>query len=219
MSTPFGQLDKLSEQMTGAGVDHFQVMLDSGYFPAIRKAVVDDFALPSRDELIKFIVLSSLRPSIMELPGIVIPDNASVETLKAAGKYDLQSYFAKQYLNDKHFRITTVHGPRNLFLVRFKRNVTIKHVEAAAEVMDYDVGLVEDLLCVGAHPEHRKLQLQFPIIAPGSSAVVDGSNRPYTPYLHGWVGKRRLRLTACDGWWHEYCRFLFVGKDTPSAVT
>lgn len=151
-------------------------------------------------------------PEITKLPGIVIPDDATIETLKAACECN-QSDYAKQYLTDEHFKVT-VHGPRKLFLAHFKKNVTNEHVETVAKEMGYNIGLVEDLLCVGAHPQHRELQRQFPIIALGSSTVVRGSLR--MPFLHRWSDGRRLDLRLDAYGWDDFCRFLFVGKDESS---
>ena len=152
-------------------------------------------------------------PKIMKLKGIIIPDDAAIETLKSAGEYDSQSDFASQYLTSGHFKVT-VHGPRNLFLTHFNKKVTSEHVKAVAEEMGYSVGLMEDLLCVDAHSEHRELQLQVPIIALGLSAVVRGDHR--VPYLDGWHDKRCLHLSLYGSEWNDGCRFLLVGKDEPS---
>lgn len=152
------------------------------------------------------------RPEITKLPGIIIPDDATIETLKAACECN-QSDYAKQYLTDKHFKVT-VHGPRNLFLAHFKKNVTSEHVETVAKEMGYNIGLVEDLLCVGAHPQHRELQRQFPIIALVSSTVM--ASHHHVPYLDGWDDGRDLGLDLHDFEWDDEHRFLFVGKDESS---
>ena len=213
MSTLFGQFDKFSEQMTGAGVDHFQAMLNSGYFPLIRKAVLAGLELPSRDEFAEFLGLGKLHPDLMELEGIVIPEDATIASLKTAGEYDCQSDYAKQYITDEHFKVTMT-GSRRLCLAHFNKVVTSEHVEEVAKEMGYKVALASDLLCVGSHPEYRELQRQYPIIALGSSTVVDGDRR--VPYLDRWGDERDLRLPWFGLEWHNDCRFLLVGKDTPS---
>lgn len=77
---------------------------------------------------------------------------------------------------------------------------------------DKELAKTEDLLAVGAHPKHKELQREFPIICLGSSAVLPGERR--VPYLGGgWDVKRKLSLLYCDdSRWSDYCRFLLVGK-------
>ena len=202
MSTPFGQLVKFAEQMTGAGVVDIQDMLDSGYFALLRKAVVARLKLPSREEFARFLGLSSLYPELTTLLEIVIPDNCTIETLAS------QVSGPSKYITDTYFKVT-VHGPRRLFLARFNKITSTKQVKAAAEDMGYEVALIEDLLCVGARPQYRELQWRFPIIALGSFTTVNGSRRP--PCLH----ERHIGL--CGGWMED-CRFLFVSKEKTSDI-
>ena len=188
--------------------DRLQRLLEGGFLADLLEA---DSGL-KRDEFRQFLKLGNLYPDLTELPGIIIPDNTTIETLKTACECN-QSDYASQYLTSEHFKVA-VRGSRNLFLAHFNRKVTSEHVKAVAEEMGYKVALVEDLLCVGAHPEHRELQRQFPIRALGSSSVVRGDRR--VPSLDRWYDERYLYLTLCGGEWDDCCRFLFVGRDKPS---
>ena len=85
---------------------------------------------------------------------------------------------------------------RDLVTAWFQREVVSEFVDDWAKINGYESALIDDLLAVGAHPEHGKLQLQFPIVALGSSAVVDGSRR--VPYLDGGGSERYLRLDYRD---------------------
>ena len=189
MSTLFGQLDKFSEQLSGITTKEFQVMLSSGYFPLLNKALRDGLPLPDKDDFSVFLGLSNLFPDLTELTGIVIPDDATIETLKSAGEYDSQSGYAELYLTSEHFKVT-VHGSRNLFLAHFKRDVTSEQVEVVAKYMGYELAVAEDLLSVGAHSQHRELQRKFSIIVLGSSTVVDGMRCvPCLGTLRRWTRK------------------------------
>ena len=154
--------------------------------------------------------MSLSRPKLLRLEGIVIPDDATIETLKTAGKYDTQSDKARSHLTDEHFKVT-VHGPRDLSIGYFDKRVTSEYVEAVATEMGCGVGLVEDLLGVGAHPEHREPQQQFPIIALGSSADVSGHR--HVPFLRRQSPYLGLYLPLDATEWLNYWWFLFVGKD------
>jgi len=189
--------------------DRLQWLLEGGFLADLLEAN-GNF---SRDEFRQFLNLGKLHPDLTELSGIVIPEGATIASLKTASECDYQSDYAEQYITDEHFKVT-VAGPRRLCLAHFNKNVTSQHVEEVAEEMGYEFALVEDLLSVGAHPEHRELQRQFSIVALGSSTVVVGDRR--VPSLDGWGGRRGLRLTWYGGGWRDRCRFLLVGKDTPS---
>jgi len=205
------QATKVLELITQKKVpsDRLQRLLEGGFLADLLEANGN----LNRDEFRQFLNLGKLLPDLTELEGIVIPDGATIASLKAAGEYDNQSDDAKRYLTDEHFTVT-VTGSRRLFLAHFDKVVTSEHVEAVAKEMGYNVGLAEDLLCVGAHPEHRGLQRQFPIIALGSSAVVHGKRG--VPYLRRWGDGRDLYLRWYDSEWNGYCRFLLVGKENPS---
>lgn len=184
--------------------DRLQRLLEGGFLADLMEANGN----LNRDEFRSFLKLGKLHPDLMELPGIVIPEDATIASLKTAGEYDDQSDYAKQYITDEHFTVT-VTGSRRLCLAHFNKVVTSQHVEEVAEEMGYTVALVEDLLSVGAHSEYRELQRQFPIIALGSSAVVGGDR--YVPYLGRWADGRCLDLGWYGRGWSDVCRFLLVG--------
>jgi len=204
------QATKVLELITQKKVpsDQLQRLLEGGFLADLLEANGN----LNRDEFRQFLKLGKLHPDLLELSGIVIPEEATIASLKTAGEYDYQSDYAKQYITDEHFKVT-VTGPRRLYLAHFNKTVTSQHVEEVVEEMGYKVALVEDLLAVGTHPEHRELQRQFPIIALGSSAVVDDERS--VPSLNGWSGKRDLNLPWYGPEWNDDCRFLLVGKDTP----
>jgi hypothetical protein len=150
-----------------------------------------------------------LLPKIVELPGVIIPEGSTIESLKTAGNYDSQSDRAERFFDDERFKVTA-HGPRRLLLAHFDVKVTSEYVEIVAREMGNEVALVEDLLCAGAHPKHREWQ-QFLIVAVGSFAVVDSLR--YVPCHYRWNNGRHLDMTSYDGYWQESYRFLFVGKN------
>ena len=130
----------------------------------------------------------SLNPQLMELEGIRIPDDATIETLEAAGKYDYKSKVADRYITSQQLRIT-VHRHRQLYLAHFVNDVVPSQAAVnTAHQMGYAVGLIGDLLAIGAHPDYRNLQLQFPIVALGSFVLVNGDR--LIPFLRGQKGKR-----------------------------
>ena len=150
---------------------------------------------------------------IVELPGIIVPSVTTIEALRDAGDYDpSQSDYVKRWFNRDRFKIT-VQGPRNLFLAHFDKEVPSEQAEKAVSRENYRGALVEDLLCVGAHSEHRRLQLQFPIVALGSFTI--SRKHPFVPILDSHDDKRTIDLVRNDDdheWYIEY-RFLVVGKD------
>ena len=90
----------------------------------------------------------------------MVPNDATIEALKIAGNYGFQSDYTEQFLTDERFKVT-VHGPRNLFLAHFNKEVDSEHLEAVAREMDFKMTLVEDSLSVSAHPEHRRPPAQL----------------------------------------------------------
>ena len=126
-------------------------------------------------------------------------------------------------LDDTNENITTANfpitrrGPRKLYLVHYKKDVDTKEVEAAVAAMgDKELAKTEDLLAVGAHPKHKELQREFPIICLGSSAVLYGARN--VPCLRGWSDGRRLGLFYYGSGWAGRCRFLLVGPPSPEAT-
>lgn len=133
----------------------------------------------------------------------------------ADGGYD----WTNPDITPERFSITLNAGPADLFLAHFGDDIEMEseEVEAWAEANSYEVAYIEEELAVGAHHEHGKLQLQFPIVALGSSAVVDGRAR--VPYLSGSDAERYLGLDYRDGAWRGRYRFLLRKKPlAPGAI-
>lgn len=204
--------------------EHLQRLLEGGFLADLLEANGD----LRRDEFRRFLNLESLHPILTELKGIVIPDDATIKSLKDGGGYHAMSDYAREYLRRKGEYSTmsddvmlaeicpevTVHGPRNLSLVQFKHEVTSKNVETFAEERGLNIALAEDLLCVGAHPEYRKLQLQFPIVALGASAIFCLMRQVLC--LYKWEDKPSLSMFSYKSEWPKEYRFLLVSKDKPS---
>lgn len=188
-----------------------QQLFVSGLFTDILEAAATDgFASLHRDTVRVALGLPRLTPDpvICELGELTVGDNATVEDMTRKGEYD--GYQPNIDLNCKHFSITR-RGPRKLYLVHFKKEMATKDVVAAvAALPDKELALVEDLLTVGAHPKHKELQREFPIICLGSSAVLSGSR--YVPCLGRWGDKRGLDLHGYDQMWGDRCRFLLTDK-------
>lgn len=210
---PFGQMEKFCEQLRGLKDEHLQKLF-GGYLVDLRDAVMSG-KLPDREAFHEFLGLGKLHPDLMELPGIVIPEGATIASLKAAGEYDNQSVDAKKYITGKYFKVT-VTGDRRLSLIHFGKHMENRHVEEVVEKMGYVAALAEDLLAVGSHPEYRKLQLQFPIVALGSFVPMKGLRE--VPCLGRYGSGRGLRLVWGGGEWGRLCRFLIVRKEVALAA-
>lgn len=188
-----------------------QSLLASGLFTDILEAAATDgFASLHRDTVRVALGLPKLTrdPDIIELGELTVSENATMEEMTRAGKYD--GYQPNIDSICQHFFITR-RGPRKLYLVHFKKEMYTKDVEFAVAAMpDKELALIEDLLAVGAHPKHKELQWEFPIICLGSSAVLSGARR--VSYLGMWDGRRKLNVDYHDFRWLGNCRFLLVGK-------
>lgn len=191
-----------------------QSLLVSGLFTDILEAVATDgFAKLHRDTVRVALGLPKLTPDsdIIELGELTVSDKATTEEMVRAGAYN----YANENITTANFPITR-RGPRKLYLVHYKKDMDIKEVEAAVAAMgDKELAKTEDLLAVGAHPKHKELQREFPIICLGSSAMLDG--RRLVPYLCGWHDERRLDLRYDGSRWNGSCRFLLVGPPSPEA--
>jgi hypothetical protein len=196
-----GQQDLTGKQL--------QQLLVSGLFTDILEAAATDgFATLHRDTVRVALGLPKLTPDpdIIELGELTVGEKATTEEMVRAGEYN----YANENITTANFPITR-RGPRKLYLVHFKKDMDTKEVEAAVAAMgDKELAKVEDLLAVGAHPKHKELQREFPIICLGSSAVLSG--RRSVPSLDGWSDERELDLDCYDGGWPGICRFLLVGK-------
>lgn len=191
-----------------------QSLLVSGLFTDILEAAATDgFAKLHRDTVRVALGLPKLTPDpdIIELGELTVGEKATTEVLVAAGEYN----YANENITTANFPITR-RGPRKLYLVHYKKDMDTEEVEAAVAAMgDKELAKVENLLAVGAHPKHKKLQQEFPIICLGSSAVLYGTRN--VPCLDGWGGRRKLDLYYYDYGWDDDCRFLLVDPPSPKA--
>jgi hypothetical protein len=120
----------------------------------------------------------------------------------AYGTYD----WVNNDITKKRFPLTLPAGPRQLVLVHFNKVMTSQKVEAWAKDNGYEVALIDDLLAVGSHSEYKELQRQFPIVALGSSAVLDGDR--HVSCLCRVDSERYLFLIYDGDDWFARCRFL-----------
>ncbi len=146
-------------------------------------------------------------PTITELAGVTLPGSeVGLDAQKKAGGYD----WMNSDITVERFPLTLPAGPRDLFLAHFGIDVQSEEVEAWASANGYEVSPIDDLLAVGSHSEYRELQRQFPIVALGSSTVVDDER--HVPYLYRYDSKRNLNLAWYDDVWNAYYRFLLSRK-------
>jgi hypothetical protein len=203
---PFGQTEKLLEHLRGLTAENAHTLLSGGYFIELREATLRG-TLPSREAFRQALGVGNLMPDLTELGGIVLPElSRSLTDRINDGGYD----WTKGDITAKRFPLTLAAGPRPLVLAHFNKVMTSQKVEEWAAANGYDVALIDDLLAVGAHPGYRELQRQFPVLALGSSAVMDG--RRYVPYLGRSGASRVLSLDWYDDPGSDCWRFLLVRK-------
>ncbi len=164
-----------------------------------------------RESFRQFLGLGNLMPSLLELTGVVLPEQSVTYGDRiAAGGYDWKD----DDITEKQFPLTLPAGPRPLVLAHFDKVRARQQVEEWSTENGYEFALFDDLLAVGSHPEYKELQRQFPIIQLGSSAVIHGYRR--VPYLGRGVAERDLDLLWYDVLdWVRGCRFLLVRKVQP----
>ncbi len=175
----------------------------------LEAAKLDGFSKVNRDAVRVAVGLPKLIPDpvVTELPGIVLPDpSVTLGDRIAAGGYD----WFNDDITPARFPLTLPAGPAPLATVWFQRDMQAGEVEQWTATTEWEVALIDDTLAVGSHAEYRELQRQFPIIALGSSAVVDG--RRHVPYLYGHDTRRYLPLDWYDFSFRDGCRFLLRKK-------
>ena len=93
-------------------------------------------------------------------------------------------------------------------LIHFNRNISSDDAIKEMDELGFKPAILPQLLAFGeTHPE---VQREFPIVALGSVACVDGERQ--VPYLDYWYGKRKLDLRWFDGDWGGNYRFADVRK-------
>jgi hypothetical protein len=146
---------------------------------------------------------------IKELPGVVLPE-ASVTFAErlTAGGYN----WVDKKITAERFPVTLPPGPRQLVLVYFDEAINSQRVEALATENGFEPALIDDLLAVCASENDQELQLTFPIVSLGSSAVVGGFS--FVPRLYMSDEGRCLELFWYEDNWFADCRFLLRKKPT-----
>jgi len=148
-------------------------------------------------------VVSNLRFSTCH--SISIPKRSVKEAI-AAGKYD----YVNDNINGKNFQAhESDFGDKYLVPVWFDVLATSGDVVREMEKsMNLRPATLMELLAFGEkYPDEQR---KFPIIALGSSCVIDG--RRSVPCLNGHDFNRELGLGYWDGGWHACYRFLAVRK-------
>lgn len=182
-----------------------QELLETGLLADLLDANVDTV---NREDFRKLLGLGKLMPDMMELVGIVLPEKKKTLTDRIKdGGYD----WTNPYITEKRFPLTLPAGPQKLFLAHYNKVVSGKKVEEWAGKNGYKVGLMDDLLAVGSHPEYKELQRQFSIVALGSSAVIHGNR--HVPLLYRGGAGRGLRLRRRGSGFSELCRFLLFREE------
>lgn len=196
------QAGKVLELITQNEVpsEQMQEILGSGLLSDL---LIGNIGGVNREEFRRVLGLVSLMPKLMELTGVVIPGPERLLPARITeGGYDWHN----SDITPERFQLLTSPGPANLFLAHFNKTMTSEKVEKWAAENGYEVAKIDDLLAVGSHGEYKELQRQFPILALGSSAVVDGGRD--VPYLDRYDSKRDLYLGWYGGDWGASCRFL-----------
>lgn len=137
----------------------------------------------------------------------------SLPDMIAAGKYPEGA--VNQNITVDNFPVKG-EGAVDLDAVLLHPNRDIKTDDALKE-MD-QLGLrpatLPELLAFGA--KYPDIQLQFPIVELADVWVSPRGHRCFA-YLHGWDGRRRVRLLYGDGGWPAHCRFLAFRKQPLAA--
>lgn len=133
---------------------------------------------------------------------VSIDYNQPLADMIGAGKYD----WVNDNITAKRFPIKgTGVVERKLKLWHLDREIIeSSEVERLIRAAGQEPSPIEDLLAFGAKFPDK--QCEYPIIALGSSAQVNGDRR--VPYLGRSGTRRTLRLTWHDDRWHRRCRFL-----------
>ncbi len=140
------------------------------------------------------------------------------QTVKVKVDYDLPLSEAVQkgnyYIPNKHvtdkFLSVVKGGEKEVEVVLF----TIDHQAFADEIIaemtkqNLRPANAQELLAIGYSLPN--LQDEFPIIAFGSVAIVDGD--PFVPYIDKYYSIRRLGMYWFNYDWYPFCRFAAVRK-------
>lgn len=160
-------------------------------------------------------ILSSIREGVVTTPAgppsyrLTIDRNMDLREMIHAGTYyEVNENIVKHFSDPKGSGLAEVEA----LLVHPGRDlVTDEALRAITEAGCVPAG-IEVLLAFGANPKTRMLQLQFPILALGSTWT-SGRGDTFVPYLYCDKGNRHLYLGWCDQGrrhWTGSCRFLAI---------
>lgn len=165
-----------------------QIALENGTFADFLEAVANGPV--DRKELRKILGLPSLDDKLKELITL--------------GKYD----WVNGDIIAKYFPVVEVPTLEGENLFHFNRNISSEDAIAEMDKVGYRPATMAELLVYGA--KNPEMQRQFPIVALGSVAQIDGTRR--VGILGEGGSGRKLNLDYFDGGWGGGCRFLAVRK-------
>jgi hypothetical protein len=201
---PFGHTTKLLEQFSGLTSEQVQVILGSGYLPAIKLAIQKG-RLPPKESLWDFLgVVVATTVAVLDDVRIFSTQEYNLAGRVRDGKYDRVD---ENIIEGNHFSLSLPSGPRDLVLAHFNQRLNSISVEEWARTNGYKSAPIDDLLAVGSHHRHSILQFSYPIIALGSHAEI--GSRWLAPYLGKNNAGRVLGLWDSETDFSEKCRFLF----------
>ncbi len=141
-----------------------------------------------------------------DIYSVVVDYDMSLAVMIKAGKYD----WVNNDITAEHFPVTGSGKTEvNVELVHLNKSVSSEAVLAHMEANGLRPATLAELLAFGA--KYTEIQIEFPVIALGSSWVDSGGDRG-VPGLVRRDSERGLDLGWFDGDWGGYGRFLAVRK-------
>jgi hypothetical protein len=195
----------LAEQK-GLNPELTQPILTSGILADIFESAVAQKIDPThRDDIRELLGLSRLTPKPVITAYMVDIGFLTTEEGVAAGKYDYQN----PNVTSENFPVKGNQGKKEVSTVHFGRRMeSLEEVIAELDKLGFRPAETADLLAFGK--DQSEIQLQYPVIALGSSATVDGYR--CAPFLGKSDSKRGLFLSYWALGWHGSYRFLAVRK-------
>ncbi len=201
MSTSFRQVVKIANTLEEKGLTPELIqseLLGRGILADIAEAVVLG-TVPNRREFQKF--LGILPPPIP----LLVDYTMSLTKMISAGKYDRKN----SNVNNKNFpRTKSGKFTVEVELLQIYRQTYSESVLVEMLKLGFRPATLEELLSFGVtNPE---VQREFPVVALGSSCVLDGVR--HVPYLSGDNLERDLDLDWFASCWGRGYQFLVVRK-------
>lgn len=182
----------------GLPAEQLQALFDSGLLADLLDANVEAV---DRDLFRKHLGLTPVELRF------TLDYSMSLQEMIAAGQYD----WVNPDITAKRFPLTGK-GTHDLVgkLIHLNRPVSSEEVVAELDKMGLRPATIEELLAFGAAPD---LQRNFPVLALGSSCLVDSGRRVACLSRDG--AERGLDLYWWSGRWNDDYRFLAVRKPVP----